>query len=187
MPPFLRRLAGAALLRPAVYRDVAADRGATGEAVAVVLLVALCYGVGTDPGADPGPMDALALLLAPLGVAGALLAWLLGWAATTAAVHLAGRVLGGTARFAETARALGFAQVPGVLALLDAWPSFAGVAALALVLLVWTLAAGVVGARAAMRLSTGKAVAAVLAGWVAWGVLRFAVGVALSVVSIFAG
>ena len=48
MMTFRERLIGAALLDPAVYEDVEADRSATLQAMAVVLLSSLAAGVGAS-------------------------------------------------------------------------------------------------------------------------------------------
>ena len=53
MTTFLSRVTGAALLNARTYEDVEADRSATPQAVAVVLLSSLAAGVGAV-----GPLDA---------------------------------------------------------------------------------------------------------------------------------
>ena len=64
MTTFLSRVTGAVLLNPAVYEEVEADRSATLQAMAVVLLSSLAAGVGGlgPVGARPAALAGISLL-----------------------------------------------------------------------------------------------------------------------------
>ena len=125
------RMIGAATLNIQTYEEVEADSTATGQAAAVVAMVAVASGIGAIGG---GLSSAI---FAPVG---ALLGWLV-WAGVT---YLIGdKILGGTATWGELLRTLGFAQSPGVLYLLAVLPLVGWV--IRLVLPFWMLVAGVIG------------------------------------------
>ena len=147
------RMIGAATLDIQTYEEVEADSSATGQAAAVVAMVAVASGIGT---AGEGLSSAL---LAPVA---AIVGWLI-WAGVT---YLIGdKILGGTATWGELLRTLGFAQAPGVLYLLAILPLVGGV--IRFVLPFWLLAAGIVAIRQALDFSTGKAVITAILGWLA--------------------
>lgn len=146
------RMRGAAMLDVATYEAVEADRGATGQALVVVIIVAICQGIG---GMNRGSSGII------LGVIGALAGWLL-WSGVTMLVGT--KFFGGTADWGELLRTLGFAQTPGVLALFGLIP-FLGVPIL-FVVGVWQLVAGVVAIRQALDFSTGKAILTALIAFV---------------------
>lgn len=157
---FLRRLAGAALLDAATYEEVEADRTATPQAVAVVLLSSLAAGVGLS-----GSRDAAATLtFVALASLLALVAWM-----TFALIALqvgSGPLASPATRvdLGELLRSLGFAAAPGLLqvfALFTPAPLIASALAFA-----WTMAASVVAVRQALDLrSTKRAFAVCLVAW----------------------
>jgi hypothetical protein len=134
---FVRRLIGAAMLDGRIYEDVEADRRATGQAVAVVLLA---------------------------GVIGALVGWI-AWAMLTYLIgtHLlpepqtradAGQLLRTTAFASAPGLVRAFGVIPGVGVLIYAITS------------VWMLLAMIVAVRQALDYrSTGRAVAVCAVGW----------------------
>lgn len=147
------RMIGAAKLDIQTYEDVEADSTATGQAAAVVVMVAVASGIGAAGG------GLSSIVLAPVT---AILGWLI-WAGVT---YLIGdKLFGGTATWGELLRTLGFAQAPGILYLLAILPLVGFF--VRLVLPFWMLAAGVIAIRQALDFSTGKAVLTVLIGWVA--------------------
>jgi hypothetical protein len=147
------RMIGAATLNIQTYEEVEADSAATGQAAAVVAMVAVASGIGAAGG---GLSSAI---FAPIG---ALVGWLV-WAGVT---YLIGdKILGGTATWGELLRTLGFAQAPGVLYLLAILPVVGGL--IRLVLPFWMLAAGVIAIRQALDFGTGKAILTALLGWLA--------------------
>jgi hypothetical protein len=144
------RMVRAALLRSDLYEEVEADRGATAQAFAVVVLAAVATGIGAL--GNSGPMGILWHTL--VDVAG----WY-AWAWTTCLIGT--RLLPTRetrADVGELLRTLGFASAPGVLrigALLDPL-------ALALFTLctLWMLVAMVVAVRQALDYrSTARALA----------------------------
>lgn len=151
-----RRMWGAALLDAETYEEVEADRAATGQAFAVVVLAALAGGVGTiaNHGADGILWHAL------LSVA---LWWV--WAFVT---YLIGTRLLPTAEtvadHGELLRTIGFSSAPGVLMLLCLvepidFLVFAGT-------LLWMLCAMVIAVRQALDYtSTLRAVAVCAIGF----------------------
>lgn len=140
---FEHRLRRAVALDDTVYRELARDEHATGQAVAVVMGSATAEGVGRLLG------EGLTGLLASLGQGClAWTFWLLGIAACA-------RALGLSVGLAPLFRALGFAAAPFALGLLEPIPAL-GV----LVLLVkWGLglAAAVTALREVLQIQLGRA------------------------------
>lgn len=146
------RMRGAAMLDVATYEAIEADRTATGQALVVVIIVAICQGIGNLNRGSSGII---------FGVIGAILGWLL-WSGVTMIVGT--KLFGGTADWGELLRTLGFAQTPGVLALIGLIPVL-GVLALFIVG-IWQLVAGVIAIRQALDFSTGKAILTALIAFV---------------------
>ena len=151
------RMRGAAMLDVATYEEVEHDRGATGQAFVVVVLAAICAGIGN-------------LGFGGSGFIGGLIAAILGWLSWSAVTMLVGtRLFGGTADWGELLRTLGFAQAPGVLAILGIVPVLG--ALVKFVVWIWLLVAGVVAIRQALDIDTGKAILTALVGWLAMVVI----------------
>jgi len=151
----VQRMVGAALLDVDTYEEVEHDPNATAQAGGVVALVAACTAIGTWGG--PGM------------VTGALTA-LVGWLVWSGITYLIGtKFFEGEATWGELLRTIGFAQAPGILAVLGLVPLVGGMVRFAL--LFWLLAAGIVAIRQALDVSTGKAVLTAVLGWVAYGLL----------------
>src|SRR5947208_15523496 len=68
---FLQRLIGAVSLDAAIYEEVEADRGATGQALAVVLLSSLAAGIGARGLGGARPSDLLVIRVVELSARGA--------------------------------------------------------------------------------------------------------------------
>ena len=149
----VERMIGAAKLDIQTYEEVEADETATGQAAAVVAMVAVASGIGA---AGAGLWSAM---FAPIT---AIIGWLI-WAGVT---YLIGdKLFGGTATWGELLRTVGFAQSPGVLYLLAVLPLVGWI--FRLVLPFWILVAGIIGIRQALDFSTGKAIATAILGWLA--------------------
>jgi cytochrome bd-type quinol oxidase subunit 2 len=104
------RMMGAAFLNVATYEEVEHDETATGQAAAVVAMVAVATAIG-------GWNFGISAVVG--GAVTALVKWLM-WAGIT---YLVGTMLfGGTATWGELLRTLGFAQAPGILAVLAIIP-----------------------------------------------------------------
>src|SRR3954454_4804325 len=107
----VERMMGAALLDVSVYEEVEADVTATGQAAAVVAIVAMCGALGHIlQHSAKGPL--LAVVTA-----------FLGWIIMSGLTYFIGtRLFKGTADWGEMLRTLGFAQSPGVIAILGIIP-----------------------------------------------------------------
>ena len=141
------------MLNVATYEEVEADRSATGQALVVVILVAICSGIGNINRGSGGIIAAVIM---------AVVGWLI-WSGVTMLIGT--KLFGGTADWGELLRTLGFAQSPGVLALFAIIPVL-GVL-VALLVGIWQLVAGVIAIRQALDFSTGKAIATAVIAWIA--------------------
>jgi hypothetical protein len=154
MARFFRRMIGAAMLDAATYEDIEADRRATPQALAIVVLSSLAAGIGARGSSSAG----LALAFFARATVVALLLWA-GFAWLT--FEIGARILP-TANtrtdVGELLRTLGFAATPG---LIQVFAIFTGatVPVFALAIL-WALAASVVAVRQALDYtSTRRALA----------------------------
>jgi hypothetical protein len=153
------RMRGAAMLDIPTYEEVEADKTATGQAGTVVAIVAVASAIGSYASGITGIVVALCV---------SLLSWVV-WAGVT---YLIGdKLLGGTATWGELLRTLGFAQAPGVLAVLGFIPGVGGV--VLVVVSIWVLVAGVIAIRQALDFGTGKAILTALLGWLVISIPRF--------------
>jgi len=156
------RVAGAAVLNGGMYEELEANPATTTEALAVVVLASVAWGVGA---AGRGGSDLPAIAIAT-GIA--VILWM-AWAML--AFQVGTRLLAGPrthATWGELLRTTGFAASPGLLAILA---PLSGARALVLtVSLIWMFAATVVALRHALDyggLSRALAVCAVSATLVA--------------------
>lgn len=147
------RAIGAARLDIPTYEEVEADRGATGQAAAVVAIAAVCSAIGS-------------IGEGTTGILGALIGGIVGWLIWSGVTYLIGTMLfGGTADWGELLRTLGFAQAPGVFYVLGIIPGLGGLIKFAVA--IWILVAGIIAIRQALDVSTGKAVLTAIVGWLA--------------------
>ena len=145
------RMIGAARFDVPTYEEVEADESLTGQAAAVVLLATVARMIG---GAEGGMSHMLAGLFAGLSM------WLI-WAGIT---YLIGdKILGGTATWGELLRTLGFAQAPGVLAVVGAFGPLSGITEA--VVSIWLLYTGIIAIRQALDFGTGKAILTAVLVW----------------------
>jgi hypothetical protein len=163
---FFRRLVGAALLDSATYEEIEADRTATRQAMAVVLLSSLSAGLGVRGFGESG--------LLPLIFFSALA--FMAWAAWSLVTYQIGvRILPEPttrADVGELLRTIGFATAPGILRILGLVPGI-GVPVFVISAL-WMLAAMIVAVRQALDFTTTRRAVAVCGlGWL------FALGFAL--------
>ena len=165
---FLQRLIGAVSLDVAIYEEVEADRGATAQALLVVVLSSLSAGIGAR---GLGSMS-----VANVGFFSvlALMAWM-AWALVT--LQVGGRLLPEPQTkvdVGELLRTTGFAAAPGILRLFGVLP---GVTLPVFALCaVWMLAAMIVAVRQALDYtSTGRAIVVCVIGW------ALAIGLAIAV------
>jgi len=157
MENIIQRMLRAARLDVNLYEEVEADRTATGQAMAVVVMSAVAAGVGTMAHGGMGNLFAAAI--------GALISWYV-WALLT---YLIGTKLlpeaNTHADLGELLRTIGFASSPGLIRVLGIIPGLGGIVFMAAS--VWMLVAMVIAVRQALDYSsTGRAVAVCLVGWV---------------------
>ena len=169
---FLQRLIGAVSLDAAIYEEVEADRGATVQALVVVVLSSLSAGIGARGlgGSSPGNIAFITIV--------SLMAWA-AWALVT--LQVGGALLPEPQTkvdVGELLRTTGFATAPGILRLFGVLP---GVTIPVFVLCaVWMLAAMIVAVRQALDYtSTGRAIIVCVIGW------ALAIGLALVVGLLF--
>jgi hypothetical protein len=167
---FLQRLIGAAALDFAVYEEVEADRGATGQALVIVVLssVAAGLGVGGLGGTTPARVAFVSIV--------ALIAWA-AWALVT--FEVGARILPEPQTRVDVGQLLrttGFASTPGVLRVFGVLP---GVTLPVFVITaVWMLAAMIIALRQALDYQhTGRAIAVCVLAWTL--AILFAIGLGL--------
>lgn len=142
----------------AIYEEVEADRGATGQALAVVVMSSVCAGIGARGlgGSSPANIAFISIVT--------LMAWA-AWALLT--LQIGGRLMPEPQTqvdFGELLRTIGFAAAPGMLRIFGVLP---GVTIPAFAIsAVWMLLAMVVAVRQALDYkSTARAVAVCALGW----------------------
>jgi len=154
----LDRMMRAARLDSSLYEEVEADQGATSQAAIVVAIAAVCGAIGTAVAASQQPGGNVILAIVA-SIVGAFVGWVL-WSYITYWVGTS--IFKGTATPGEMLRTIGFAQTPGVLNILGFIPVVGGI--VGLVVLVWSLVAGVIALRQALDISTGQAVITAIIG-----------------------
>jgi hypothetical protein len=149
---FIQRLIGAISLDSTIYEEVEADRAATGQALAVVLLSSLAAGIGSR--GLVGTTIAGIVFIAVV----ALIAWA-AWALVI--LQVGGRLLPEPETrvdVGELLRTIGFASAPGMLRILGVMSAVT--IPVFVVTAIWMLLAMIVGVRQALDYrSTARAVA----------------------------
>ncbi len=156
---FTQRMIGALQLQTSVYEEVEADRGATAQALAVVVISSVATGVGVSR------TSSLASLIA--GALAALFGWFI-WAGLTYVIGT--KILPEPqtkSDVGELLRTTGFASAPAMFHLLARLPLIGAVASLAVS--VWMLVAMVIAVRQALDYrSIGRAVGVCVIGWLVY-------------------
>ncbi len=165
------RMLGAARLKVSTYEEVEADRGATLQAMWVVVIVSVASGIGLlGTGGDFGGL----ILGIVFGVAQwAILAFTTYWVGTrllqTPETH---------ATWGELARTTGFAQSPGILRVFGFIP---GLGVIFFAVSLWQFAAMVIAVRQALDYtSTWRAVGVVAIASILVSIILIPVGFALA-------
>jgi hypothetical protein len=157
MEGLAKRMVRAAKLDSSLYEEVEADRGALGQATAVVFLASLAAGVGVSS------TDGLAGLV--FGTVSALAGWYV-WAFLTYWVGT--RFLPEpqtSADYGELLRTIGFSSAPGVIRAAGVMPGLT--APIFFAASIWMLAAMVIAVRQALDYTgTLRAVAVCAIGWI---------------------
>jgi hypothetical protein len=159
MSGFTQRVVGALKLQVPIYEEVEADKGATGQALAVVVISSVATGLGVSR------TSSIAALLA--GAVAALLGWFI-WAGLT---YLIGVKLlpepQTQSDVGELMRTTGFASAPAIFHLLARLPLIGVFVSFAVS--VWMLVAMVIAVRQALDYkSTGRAVGVCIIGWLVY-------------------
>jgi hypothetical protein len=158
MASFQDRIIRAAKLDVHLYEEVEADKGAMGQAMAVVVLASIAGGIGSPAGLGLGGIL--------IGTIAALVAWYI-WAFLT---YFIGTKLlpepQTKADVGELLRTIGFSSSPGLIRVLGIIPFLRGLVFLAAG--VWMLVAMVIAVRQALDYqSTLRAVGVCIIGWIA--------------------
>ncbi len=160
-------------LDASVFREVAEDQGAMGQAAIIVIVVTLLAAIGGAIGLilNEAEVGSAILNLFVTWIVNILIGWI-GWAVLT---YFVGTLLfQGRTDIPEMMRVLGYASAPRLLGILGIIPCLGWIAALAGA--IWALIAGVIAIREAMEFDTGKAVITVVISWVIAFVITFAIG-----------
>ena len=158
MASFQDRIMRAAKLDVQLYEEVEADKGAMGQAMAVVILSSIAGGIGTPAGLGLGGIL--------VGTIAALVAWYI-WAFLT---YLIGTKLlpepQTKADVGELLRTIGFSSSPGFIRVLGIIPFLRGI--VFLVAGVWMLVAMIIAVRQALDYQSNlRAVGVCIIGWIA--------------------
>ena len=158
MTTFLNRVTGAALLRPAIYEEVEADRSATMQAMGVVALSSLAAGVGAL-----GLASARVTTLAGISLL-AFAVWGI-WALLT--LQIGTRIFPSPrtqADIGQLLRTIGFASAPGILRFAGVIPGTTTI--VFAITALWMLMAMIVAIRQALDYtSTVRAFGVCALGW----------------------
>ena len=180
---FVQRVVGAATLNVAAYEDIEGDKGATWQALVIVVLSSLAVGFAqavdwfiagaVSTGAMSGAASAIVAFIGYTILA--VVGWLM-WVIITLIVGT--KILPEpetSSNMGELVRTVGFAQVPGIFRIFSAIPILGYL--VTFVVWVWMLAAFVIAARQALDYKgTGRAIAVCAIGWVINGVLVELIG-----------
>ncbi len=157
MASMVDRIVRAAKLDAQLYEEVEADKGALGQAMAVVVLASVAGGVGS------GRLGGLSGIL--IGTLGTLIAWFI-WAALT--YFIGTKILPESttrADVGELLRTTGFSSSPGLIRVLGLVPGITGI--VFLVSGIWMLIAMIIAVRQALDYrSTFRAVGGCVIGWI---------------------
>lgn len=156
MNPFMDRILRAAKLDVDLYEEVEADKGAMGQAMAVVVLSSIAAGVGSIGRGGPGGIV--------VGTIVALVGWYV-WAYLTYFIGTKFLAEPQTkADHGELLRTIGFSSSPGLIRILGVIPALAGI--VIMVAQTWMLIAMVIAVRQALDYkSTWRAVGVCVIGW----------------------
>jgi hypothetical protein len=158
MEGLAKRMIRAAKLDSSLYEEVEADKGALGQATAVVFLASLAAGLGASA------TDGFTGLL--FGTVSALAGWYI-WAFLT--YWIGTRLLPEpqtSADYGELLRTIGFSSAPGVIRVIGVMPGLT--TPIFLAASIWMLVAMVIAVRQALDYTrTLRAVAVCAIGWVA--------------------
>jgi hypothetical protein len=155
MNALVARMVRAAKLDATLYEEVEGDRGSRLQALGVVIISSIAFGLGTGAGVG--------------GLVTGTIASILGWYLWAFITYIIGTRLlpepTTRADHGELLRTMGFANAPGVISVLGIIPGLRAI--VIAVAQVWMLVAAIVAIRAALDYqSVWRAVAVVVIGWI---------------------
>jgi hypothetical protein len=161
MDNFQNRIIRAATLDVNIYEEVEADKGATVQAIAVVIFASIAAGIGS--------IESVGLSGIFIGTITALIAWLV-WAYITYIIGVKLLPEPQTeSDYGELLRTIGFSSAPGMIRIIGIIPGLSGI--IFFLTGIWMLAAMVVAVRQALDYqSTLRAVVVCIVGWVIQGI-----------------
>jgi hypothetical protein len=164
MAGLIDRMVRASKLDVSAYEEVEADKGATGQAAAIVVVSSIAAGIGSI-----GVFGIQGLLYMTIG---ALVGWLI-WAFLT---FIIGTKLlpepQTKADMGEMLRTIGFSSSPGVLRILGVIPVIGGI--INFVIGIWMLVAMIIAVRQALDYkSTWRAAGVCIIGFIVYFVVMF--------------
>ena len=171
----INRIIGVLKLDVNTYEEIEADESATSQAAIVVAIVAIVGGlISGGINAALGTGSFLGSFLSQL--IGAFVGWFI-WSAVTYFVGTS--LFGGKATMGEMLRVLGFAQAPGLLAIIPICGAFVG--------WIWTLACTFIAIRQGLDLDNGKAAMTAVVAFIAVLIVSFIIGAILTAIGLTAG
>lgn len=145
----------AAKLDVQLYEEVEKDPEATKEAFLVVLIGAICNGIGSIG------------VLGAKGIIAGLISAIIGWVLWSIVIFLIGvKVFKHTSDMGELLRCLGFAYSPNAVSILGVIPVIGGI--IRFVVFIWILVAFIVAVRQALDCGTGRAILVSVLGFIAF-------------------
>lgn len=160
---FAQRLTAVLKLSPAAFEEIEADRSATPQALAVVVIASVAAGIGAG------------LLVGPFALMRGTFAALIGWVMWAGVTYVIGTKLFPEPQtrtdVGELLRVIGFSYAPEVFNIFAFVPLIGR--AVRIVVAFWLLAATIIAVRQALDYrSTGRAVVVVLIGWLFFVIIQ---------------
>lgn len=170
----IQRIMGVLRLDVATYEEIEADESATSQAAIVVAIVAVIGGlVGGAITAGLGGSFLGSFL-------STLISAFLGWIVWSFVTYFVGTSLfGGKSDMGQMLRVLGFAQAPGILAVIPVCGAFVG--------WIWTLVCTFIAVRQGLDLDNTKAALTAIIAFIAVFVVSFIVASILAAVGLTVG
>lgn len=162
------RLKGVLLLDVATFEEIEHDESATGQAAIVVAVVAILSGIGIGfssvfGGAPSESSSAIVNFI--ITVVWAFIAWFV-WSGVT--YFIGTKLFHGEATFGEMLRVTGYGLAPMAFIVLSAIPCIG--LAIALIVMIWSLAAVFFAAKSGLDLDAGRTLVTVIVGWIVYAI-----------------
>lgn len=190
----LDRIIGVITLKSAVYRQIADDTTATGQAATIVVVVALIQGLVSGlVQLNPNGTYSTSLIGALISAIVTLILALLAWALSSWVLSAVSGALGGKTNTSEMLRVTGYVQIFSLVSVLTLLvlisPALACIASLMnFVIAILSLVGYVIGVREAAEFTTGRAiVAAIVAALVNLVILAIGAAIVAGIVLALGG